>query len=303
MYADACMRLLQLRTSLYWLEQVSLLVSQVNRVAFHRIWVGSSGKQRSYPLTYMAALRFSIYIMDLRQYCNWHWHLFLPFLLPAAGIPDFRSPGTGLYDNLAQYNLPYPEAIFDITYFQNRPEAFFTLAKELFPGNFAPTLTHYFLTLLHEKGLLKRLFTQNVDTLERIAGLPDDKIVEAHGSFASAHCLNCRQEFGAEDLRPQIARGEVIRCKKTMCKKSGRGLIKSDIVCELCWSRLTSNTEVYIPALTDHLTCYVPAYKLASIQSSAKHYPLSSSSVYQISVPAIYWLQLEHHWRFIHSPL
>ena len=27
-----------------------------------------------------------------------------------SGIPDFRSPGSGLYDNLAQYNLPYPEA-------------------------------------------------------------------------------------------------------------------------------------------------------------------------------------------------
>ena len=32
----------------------------------------------------------------------------------SAGIPDFRTPGTGLYDNLASYGLPYPEAIFDI---------------------------------------------------------------------------------------------------------------------------------------------------------------------------------------------
>ena len=35
----------------------------------------------------------------------------------AAGIPDFRSPGTGLYDNLQQYNLPYPQAIFEIGFF------------------------------------------------------------------------------------------------------------------------------------------------------------------------------------------
>ena len=34
------------------------------------------------------------------------------------GIPDFRSPGTGLYDNLQKYDLPYPEAIFDIEYFR-----------------------------------------------------------------------------------------------------------------------------------------------------------------------------------------
>lgn len=36
----------------------------------------------------------------------------------AAGIPDFRSPGTGLYDNLQQYNLPHPQAIFMIDFFK-----------------------------------------------------------------------------------------------------------------------------------------------------------------------------------------
>ena len=35
----------------------------------------------------------------------------------SAGIPDFRSPGTGIYDNLKQYDLPYPEAIFELDYF------------------------------------------------------------------------------------------------------------------------------------------------------------------------------------------
>lgn len=37
---------------------------------------------------------------------------------PAAGIPDFRSPGTGLYSNLQSYDLPYPEAIFEIGFFK-----------------------------------------------------------------------------------------------------------------------------------------------------------------------------------------
>ena len=35
----------------------------------------------------------------------------------ACGIPDFRSPGTGLYDSIAEYNLPSPQAVFDIGYF------------------------------------------------------------------------------------------------------------------------------------------------------------------------------------------
>lgn len=54
----------------------------------------------------------------------------------ASGIPDFRTPGTGLYDNLQKYNLPYPTAVFEIDYFRLNPQPFFTLAKELFPGNF-----------------------------------------------------------------------------------------------------------------------------------------------------------------------
>jgi len=39
----------------------------------------------------------------------------------AAGIPDFRSPKTGLYANLQQYNLPQPESMFDVNYFKEKP--------------------------------------------------------------------------------------------------------------------------------------------------------------------------------------
>lgn len=51
-----------------------------------------------------------------------------------AGIPDFRSPETGLYANLERYNLPHPEAVFDIDFFRHTPKPFFELAKELYPG-------------------------------------------------------------------------------------------------------------------------------------------------------------------------
>ena len=39
----------------------------------------------------------------------------------SAGIPDFRSPGTGVYSNLQKYNLPHPEALFQIAYFLEKP--------------------------------------------------------------------------------------------------------------------------------------------------------------------------------------
>ncbi|KAI8053798.1 DHS-like NAD/FAD-binding domain-containing protein [Syncephalis plumigaleata] len=129
----------------------------------------------------------------------------------AAGIPDFRSPGTGLYDNLKKYDLPFAEAIFEIDYFTENPEPFYALAKELYPGNFKPTISHYFIRLLADRGLLLRQFTQNIDTLERRAGLADEYIVEAHGSFHSASCIECRKSADTNGLE-QIFNSVIPRC-------------------------------------------------------------------------------------------
>ncbi|KAL7934235.1 DHS-like NAD/FAD-binding domain-containing protein [Trichoderma chlorosporum] len=141
----------------------------------------------------------------------------------AAGIPDFRSPKTGLYSNLARLKLPYAEAVFDISYFRNHPEPFYVLAQELYPGKFHPTISHAFIALLAEKGLLQMLFTQNIDCLERAAGVPTNKIVEAHGSFATQRCIECKVEFPDADMKAHVVRGEVPHCNE--CK----GLVKPDI--------------------------------------------------------------------------
>ena len=122
----------------------------------------------------------------------------------AAGIPDFRSPGSGLYDNLGKYQLPSPEAIFDIDFFDQNPFPFFRLSTELFPGKFRPTLTHYFLTLLHQKEVLRRVFTQNIDTLESVAGLPEDKYVACHGNFSTATCRKCKTEYTQQWMKEQL---------------------------------------------------------------------------------------------------
>ncbi|XP_012736229.2 NAD-dependent protein deacetylase sirtuin-3, mitochondrial isoform X1 [Fundulus heteroclitus] len=141
-----------------------------------------------------------------------------------SGIPDFRSPGSGLYDNLQQYNLPYAEAIFEIGFFHRNPNPFFALAKELYPGNYQPNLTHYFVSLLHRKGQLLRMYTQNIDGLERLAGVPPEMLVEAHGTFATATCTSCLRKYDGEDLRPAVMSGTVPRCPT--CK----GVVKPDIV-------------------------------------------------------------------------
>ncbi|XP_072930108.1 NAD-dependent protein deacetylase sirtuin-2-like [Epargyreus clarus] len=142
----------------------------------------------------------------------------------SAGIPDFRSPETGLYHNLQKYNLPEPQAIFEINFFRLNPKPFFTLAKELFPGSFKPTISHYFIRLLHEKGLLLRHYTQNIDTLERGAGIPEEKIVEAHGTFYTSHCLDCRKEYSLEFIKERIFSDQIPIC--TECP----GVVKPDIV-------------------------------------------------------------------------
>ncbi|KAH9936341.1 DHS-like NAD/FAD-binding domain-containing protein [Fomitopsis serialis] len=142
----------------------------------------------------------------------------------SAGIPDFRSPETGLYANLARLNLPHPEAVFEINYFRDNPRAFYTLAHDLLPGRFRPTATHSFVRLLNDHKFLHTCFTQNIDTLERRAGVPGNKIVEAHGSFASQHCIECSTEYDGEKMRQALKTGEIARCPE--CD----GLVKPDIV-------------------------------------------------------------------------
>ena len=90
----------------------------------------------------------------------------------SAGIPDFRSPKTGLYSNLGKYKLPTPESMFDLKYFQEKPEAFYQLANEfLDTDKYSPTPTHYFSKLLQDKNMLQFNLTQNIDNLESKTGL------------------------------------------------------------------------------------------------------------------------------------
>ena len=109
--------------------------------------------------------------------------LWLPLEFPDVGSPKLtanvcssfhffpfyacRTPGTGLYDNLQKYKIPEPTAIFDLDYFWYDPRPFFCLAKSLYPGNYQPNYVHYFIKMLHDKGLLLRMYTHNIDVLER----------------------------------------------------------------------------------------------------------------------------------------
>lgn len=47
------------------------------------------------------------------------------------------------------------------------------------------------------------MHTQNIDSLERRAGLNPDLLVEAHGGFSSAHCIDCGREYTEEFIKGQ----------------------------------------------------------------------------------------------------
>lgn len=145
----------------------------------------------------------------------------------AAGIPDFRSPGTGLYDNLQKYNLPFPEAVFDLDFYRYNPQPFVSLAKELWPGNsvYYPTLSHYFIRLLEDKNILLRNYTQNIDGLEILAGVPPEKMVECHGQFRNAACIQCKSPYDGDLCKKKIVGEGLV----PTCDACG-GLVKPKIV-------------------------------------------------------------------------
>ncbi|KAI9892720.1 MAG: Sir2 histone deacetylase Hst2 [Vezdaea aestivalis] len=144
----------------------------------------------------------------------------------ASGIPDFRSPDSGLYSQLARLDLPHPEAVFDLSFFRTRPQPFYTLARELYPGSFTPSYTHAFIASLARRGLLYRCFTQNIDCLERLAGVPPELIVEAHGSFKAQRCIDCGVAYPDELMKRHVRDGEVPICQEEGCE----GFVKPDIV-------------------------------------------------------------------------
>lgn len=116
--------------------------------------------------------------------------------------------------------------MFDISFFRENPYPFYALAQELYPGKFRPTIAHSFIRLLHKRKLLLKAFTQNIDCLEREAGVPDEAIVEAHGSFATQRCIECKTEYPDDLMKKAVEGAYVPTCLTPNCN----GLVKPDIV-------------------------------------------------------------------------
>ena len=68
--------------------------------------------------------------------------------------------------------------------------------------------------LNNEKKIVKRIYTQNVDGLELLAGVPRNKMTFAHGTITEAGCPNCLKEYDIEEVRKNVMAGKILYCSK-----------------------------------------------------------------------------------------
>ena len=136
-----------------------------------------------------------------------------------SGIPDFRSPNTGLW---AKHD---PLEVASLSAFRYHPERFFEwmrpLATLIYEAR--PNAAHYGLAKLEQKGHLQAVITQNIDVLHQRAG--SQNVYEVHGSFATLTCVRCYKQVSSDDyMSSYLKLGEVPRC--LACQ----GILKPDLV-------------------------------------------------------------------------
>jgi len=136
-----------------------------------------------------------------------------------SGIPDFRSPGSGIWEAVD------PMEVAHIDVFRREPERFWTFYGARFSAleDRQPNGAHRALVELERRGMLDAVITQNIDMLHRRAGTRE--LVEVHGSIAEARCLRCTRRYEAAEVRARLraAPDGVPRC-------TCRSPLKPDVV-------------------------------------------------------------------------
>jgi NAD-dependent deacetylase len=112
-----------------------------------------------------------------------------------SGIPDFRTPGTGLWERVD------PMAVAHIDVFRRDPERFWLFYGDRFQTlkEKKPNPAHLALAELEEHGFLDAVITQNIDRLHAAAGTRE--LVEVHGSIEHSSCGSCGRRYELDDVR------------------------------------------------------------------------------------------------------
>jgi len=124
-----------------------------------------------------------------------------------SGIPDFRTPGKGLWEKVD------PMEVAHIDVFRSDPERFWHFYGDRFATleDKRPNGAHEALARLERAGLLDAVITQNIDRLHRKAG--SQRIIEVHGTIDHASCLHDGARYDLAETRRRLAEdGQVPRC-------------------------------------------------------------------------------------------
>jgi NAD-dependent deacetylase len=162
-----------------------------------------------------------------------------------SGIPDFRSPGTGLWENVDPMEVAHIDA------WRADPERFWHFYGSRFQTleDKQPNAAHRALVELERRGHLDAVVTQNIDMLHRKAGTRE--LVEVHGTIEHSSCLSCGACFPLADVRARLAADAtgVPRCD---CREA----LKPDVVLFGEWLPADALDRAYaLAAGADVLLC------------------------------------------------
>ena len=137
-----------------------------------------------------------------------------------SGIPDFRSPKSGLWTKYS------PMEVATLSSFRYDPDRFFDwlspFIKNIFQAD--PNPAHTALAKLEQSNHLKSVVTQNIDALHQKAG--SKNVIELHGTYQTLTCLGCYQQVSADqDLMNWI----LDHASAPVCSHCG-GILKPDII-------------------------------------------------------------------------
>jgi NAD-dependent deacetylase len=135
-----------------------------------------------------------------------------------SGIPDFRSPGTGLWEKVD------PMEVAHIEVFRRDPKRFWSYYRPRFGMLFdkEPNPAHTVLAELEARGLLHAVITQNIDRLHRKAG--SKRVIEVHGTIETSSCLDCGASYTLDLVDSLFDDEGVARCNGC------GGPVKPDVV-------------------------------------------------------------------------
>lgn len=131
----------------------------------------------------------------------------------SCGIPDFRSQN-GIYRTVdcEALDIPSAELLFDIAYFRMDPIPFYKFSRTFYGMTpIQPSATHQFIANLERHKKLLRNYTQNIDGIERLAGI--GKIIECHGNINEFRCIKCKRRGDAPIIIEKLLNyNEIPKC-------------------------------------------------------------------------------------------